>query len=214
LYVATSRTALVVALVLVILFAAKKLNAKGIALVFSGAVLVGITGWSSSPYLRERIKEIWTDLQKYEAADTSTSSGERLVFWKKSIEFIRESPIIGHGTGSIHPLFEKSAIGQTGAASEATVNPHNQTLAVGIQLGLVGVTLLWAMWFAHLVLFRGTGLAEWIGLVVVVQNIVGSLFNSHLLDFVQGWTYVIGVGVAGGAALKSRRLEENAARPQ
>lgn len=214
LYVATSRTALVVALVLVILFAARKLNAKGIALVFSGAVLVGITGWSSSPYLRERIKEIWTDLQKYEAADTITSSGERLVFWKKSIEFIRESPVIGHGTGSIHPLFEKSAIGQTGAAGEATVNPHNQTLAVGIQLGLVGITVLWAMWFAHLVLFRGTGLAEWIGLVVVVQNIVGSLFNSHLLDFVQGWTYVIGVGVAGGAALKSRRLEENAARPQ
>jgi O-antigen ligase len=207
LYVATSRTALVLALVLVVLFAARKLNAKGIALVFSGAVLLGITSWSSSPYLRERIKEVWTDLQRYEAADTFTSSGERLVFWKKSIEFIRQSPAIGHGTGSIHPLFEKSAIGQTGAAGEATVNPHNQTLAVGIQLGLVGITVLWAMWIAHLLLFRGNGLPEWIGLVVVVQNIVGSLFNSHLFDFVQGWVYVIGVGVAGGIAMKSSRLE-------
>jgi O-antigen ligase len=167
LYVATSRTALVVALVLVVLLAARKLNAKGIALVFSGAVLVGITGWSSSPYLRERIKEIWTDLQKYEAADTLTSSGERLVFWKKSIEFIRQSPVIGHGTGSIHPLFEKSAIGQTGAAGEATANPHNQTLAVGINLAL------WALpysgpcgspifsCFAAMACPNGSGLSSW-----------------------------------------------------
>ncbi len=75
---------------------------------------------------------------------------------------------------------------------------------MAIQLGLVGVTVLWAMWIAHLLLFRGNGLAEWIGLAVVAQNLVGSLFNSHLFDFVQGWVYVIGVGVAGGAALRAR----------
>ena len=63
------------------------------------------------------------------------------------------------------------------------------------------------MWIAHLLLFRGGGLAAWIGLVIVVQNIVGSLFNSHLFDFLQGWTYVFGVGVAGGMVLK-RRAEQ------
>ena len=62
---------------------------------------------------------------------------------------------------------------------------------MAIQLGLVGAVVLWAMWIAHLLLFRGNGLAEWIGLVVVVQNIVGSLFNSHLFDFAQGWVYVL-----------------------
>ena len=65
--------------------------------------------------------------------------------------------------------------------------------------------VLWAMWIAHLLLFRGSGLAEWVGLVIVVQNIVGSLFNSHLFDFAQGWVYVLGVGVAGGMALKAAR---------
>jgi len=48
--------------------------------------------------------------------------------------------------------------------------------AVAIQLGLVGAAVLWAMWIAHFLLFRGNGLAEWVGLVLVVQNIVGSLF--------------------------------------
>ena len=38
--------------------------------------------------------------------------------------------------------------------------------------------------------------------MLVVQNIVGSLFNSHLFDFTQGWVYVFGVGVAGGMVLK------------
>jgi hypothetical protein len=73
-------------------------------------------------------------------------------------------------------------------------------------LGFVGAAILWAMWIAHMLLFRGDGLAEWIGLVIVIQNVVGSLFNSHLFDFTQGWLYVVGVGVAGGMVLKNRRL--------
>jgi O-antigen ligase len=101
-------------------------------------------------------------------------------------------------------LFAEAAAGQTGAAGSATSNPHNQTFAVAIQLGLIGAAVLWAMWIAHLLLFRGSGLAEWIGLVIVVQNVVGSLFNSHLFDFVQGWVYIVGVGVCGGMALKHR----------
>ena len=38
-----------------------------------------------------------------------------------------------------------------------------------------------------------------IGIAIVTQNIVGGLFNSHLFDFTQGWFYVFGVGVLGGA---------------
>jgi hypothetical protein len=56
-----------------------------------------------------------------------------------------------------------------------------------------------------LLLFRGDGLAPWVGLLVVVQNIFSSLFNSHLFDFHEGWMYVLGVGVAGGMVLRARR---------
>jgi hypothetical protein len=171
---------------------------------FGSAILVSMIAWTSSPHLQGRITQMWTDFKQYEATDERNSSGERIEFWKKSIKFVWQSPMIGYGTGSIHALFEKSAIGQTGTAGVAAANPHNQTLAVAIQLGLVGAAALWGMWIAHLLLFRGNGLAEWIGLVIVVQNIVGSLFNSHLFDFVQGWVYVIGVGVAGGMVLKKR----------
>jgi O-antigen ligase len=210
LFVATGRTALVLILALLVLFAIRKLSRGGILVVFAGTIALAALAWTASPYLRGRVVQIWTDFQSYEASDQRNSSGERIEFWKKSVAFIREAPILGHGSGSMPALFAKSAAGQGGAAAAPTSNPHNQTFAVAIQLGLIGAGLLWAMWIAHLLLFRGPGLVEWIGLVLVAQNIVGSLFNSHLFDFTQGWTYVFGVGVAGGVALKNRALPKPA----
>jgi hypothetical protein len=63
------------------------------------------------------------------------------------------------------------------------------------------------MWLVHLLLFRGDGLVAWIGLLVVVQNIFTSLFNSHIFDFNEGWMYVLGVGIAGGMVLKTGSRE-------
>jgi len=65
-----------------------------------------------------------------------------------------------------------------------------------------------------LLLFRGEGLVAWIGLMVVLQNFFSSLFNSHLFDFHEGWMYVLGVGVAGGMALRANAAEapENVVR--
>jgi O-antigen ligase len=60
--------------------------------------------------------------------------------------------------------------------------------------------VLLAMWAAHYCLFRASDLTGWIGTVVVVENAVSSLTSSHLFDFVHGWLYVLGVGIAGGMA--------------
>src|SRR5205085_6385542 len=89
-------------------------------------------------------------------------------------------------------------------AGHVIANPHNQTLNVAIQWGVVGVVLLYGMWLSHLLLFRGDDPVAWIGLLVVVQNVFGSLFNSHLFDFNAGWMYVLGVGIAGGMTQGAR----------
>jgi hypothetical protein len=44
--------------------------------------------------------------------------------------------------------------------------------------------------------------------MVVVQNFFTSLFNSHIFDFNEGWMYVLGVGIAGAAALKALRSRQ------
>ncbi len=203
-FVANGRTALVMLLVLLFVFALTRLSARSGVLFLGAVAAVVVAAWLSSSYLRDRVQQIWTEAQVYEQTDVRNSSGERIEFAKKSLAFIRDAPLIGHGTGSIHALFEKAAAGRTGAQGVASTNPHNQTFAVGIQIGLVGMAVLWAMWIAHLWLFRGAGFAAWVGLLIVVQNIVGSIFNSHLFDFLQGWTYVVGVGVAGGMVLRAR----------
>lgn len=202
LYVATTRTALVIIPVLTLVFGYKLAGWKGAIGLVVGCFVLAAAAWPSSTYLRIRVVSFFHELDSYRPGGQPTSVGERLTFWTKSVEFIRAAPVFGHGTGSIHDQFRRTTAGQTGMAAEAAANPHNQTLAVGIQLGFVGIALLYAMWIAHLMLFRSATFAAWVGLVVVIQNIVGSLFNSHLFDFTHGWVYVVGVGIAGGVVLK------------
>jgi O-antigen ligase len=120
------------------------------------------------------------------------------------LPIIASAPIIGHGTGSITEEFQRITAGKTGVAATPTVNPHNQTFAVAIQLGLLGAAVLWAMWIAHVALFTARSSLAWLGLVVVAENILSSTVHSHLFDFNNGWLYVFGVGVLGGTILGER----------
>jgi hypothetical protein len=134
-----------------------------------------------------------------------------------SVKAIGEAPLIGHGTGSIEGVFARIASADP-TAPAGTTNPHNQIFATAIMLGLPGVILLLAMWAAQFRMFLQPGFTAWIGLSVVAQNVIGSLFNSHLFDFSQGWLYVFGVGIAGGVMLRrpaagTARKGEVAMRP-
>jgi len=209
-YIATGRTSVAVMPVLLALFGLRLFGWRGAFGVIIAGVVVGTIAWFSSPYLRGRVEQAVREVHLYETQNADTSSGERLEFWKKSLRFIAAAPVIGHGTGSIKEQF-RGVVGTSGPSTIISENPHQQTLTVAIQLGLMGVIVMYAMWIAHLLLFRGSGLVAWCGLMVVVQNIVSSLFNSHLFDFNQGWFYVFGVGVLGGAVL-SLRPREPAAR--
>jgi hypothetical protein len=197
-FVAISRGDAIVIPVLVILFGWRWFGFKGAV---SACVAVGVlaaAAWLGSPYLRARVQQAIEDVQIYRTTHVHNDVGDHIEFLKKSIAFVREAPVMGHGTGSIRDLFQRSTIGQTGAAAVPSVNPHNQILAVAIQLGFVGATVLLAMWVAHYCLFRAPDLTAWIGTVVVVENVISSLSSSHLFDFVHGWLYVLGVGIIGG----------------
>jgi O-antigen ligase len=202
-FVIVSRTALVTIPIMLAVFAVLHLRWRTTLMILCAAMVAGVVAWAVSPLLQEKISSIGREYRLYEDHGATTSVGERLEFWRKSLLFFVEAPIAGHGTGSTEGLFEQAAAGQTGVAAEVIRNPHNQTLNVAVQWGVIGIVVLYAMWFSHLALFRGEGLFNWIGLLVVVQNIFTSLFNSHLFDFHEGWMYVLGVGVAGGLVLSA-----------
>jgi O-antigen ligase len=209
LYVETARTTLVVVAVLLCLFGLRQFGWKGAF----GACAIGIVlagaGWMTSPHLRWRVLRAIQDVQAYDAKNVNTPVGQRFEYWKKSLKFVARAPVLGHGTGSILQLFQRDATAQTHPAA-ITANPHNQVLVVALELGIVGSIVLFAMWASQLALFRERTLIAWFGLVVVVQNVVSCLFNSHLFDFTQGWLYVFGVGVIGGTVLHNRDAGERA----
>ena len=203
-FVFTSRTGLLVAPFLIAALGWRLSGAKGLAIAGLVAVVLGPALWFSSSHLRDFSLQSVADLRAYFATNAITSAGLHFEFLRKSVIIIKDAPVIGHGTGSIAEQFRRAAAGESGAEGVASVNPHNQILAVAIQIGSIGAIVLAAMWAAHLLLFRGGGAVAWVGMVVVIENVVSSATNSHLFDFTQGWLYVFGVGVAGGMVLKQR----------
>ena len=206
-FVVVSRTALVTIPIMYAMFALLHLRWRSIAVISLALIAGAAIAWQVSPQLRKTADTFVSDYTRYVEKGEPTSMGLRLEFWRKSLGFFAEAPIKGHGTGSTRGLFEAVATpsGHYQASSEVIGNPHNQTLNVAVQWGLIGIVILYAIWILHLRVFRGEGLAHWIGLLVVVQNVFTSLFNSHLFDFHEGWMYVIGVGVAGGMVIQAQR---------
>jgi O-antigen ligase len=187
--------------VLLLLLGFREFGWKGMLIVGLAGGLLASVAWASSPLLRLRVNQIAEEVQDYRAGKTWSTVGLRFEFWKNGTEFVAAAPLVGHGTGTIGALFRRNP------ASPGTDNPHNQILAVAIQLGIIGAILLIAMWTAHLALFReGTPIASF-GLIIVVSNIVSSLFNSHLFDFTQGWLYVFGIGILAGTLLGRKQID-------
>jgi len=205
LFVNLSRTAMVTMPIMLAVFGFLHLTWRSGVAILVGTILLAALAWTISPQLQWKVTTFKRDYDIYRELDQPTSIGLRLVFWQKSLRFFADAPLFGHGTGSIHGLFHEAATGPAVLAEGQIIsNPHNQALNVAIQWGVVGVAVLFGIWFSHFMLFRGDGPAAWIGLLVVVQNVFTSLFNSHIFDFHEGWMYVLGVGIAGGMLKRSQ----------
>jgi O-antigen ligase len=209
-YVAFSRTQLVVFPFLLVVFGIQRFGLRGAYVAIAvGAIFVSLV-WFTSPDLRGRVMDAVQvvhglqpgDVPGSPTDDSRISAKLHLSFLTRSIQIIGGAPFIGHGTGSINELFRQSVAEETGFDATVTTNPHNQTFAVAIQLGILGSIALYAMWISHAMLFWSAGREGWIGFLLVIQNVISSLFNSHVFDFTQGWIYVFGVGAIGGVVLR------------
>ena len=205
-FVAVSRSALLTIPIILAVVAFRYWNWRGTAIVICGTGAIGLAAWLVSPQIRYKCETMIQDYRLYTEQNAPTSISLRLEFWRKSIDRFVEAPWLGHGTGSIRAIIDSKAVDRMPLSADVVRNLHNQTLNSAVQWGAVGIVMLYAMWFSHLLLFRGGGWISWIGTVVVVQNMLSSMFNAHLSDFVEGWIYVLGVGVAGGMLKRQRKV--------
>lgn len=207
-FIFVSKTGLLIAMAMLGLFLMHCGGWRRAGLVAVPALLLVAIGlWVSAPAQR-RLAQFSsdvssTDLASEKSSAESVSTAARLDFWTKAVGFIRQAPLFGHGTGSIKPMYQSMEAAAPSPYGEATPDPHNQFFHVVLQIGLVGGALLLAMWIAHGWLFLGGGVAGGIvgvlGQAIVLQNVIGSLFNSHLTTVTQGMLYCLAVGLLGAA---------------
>lgn len=209
-FIHPSRTGLLIIPVLVLLFMVQRIGVRrGTLIGLATSILACLLLWQTSERIRERVESAITEVHRYSANGEATSAGYRLEWYRQTSGLVAHSPIIGYGAGGVRAAMEGMVKAGTLDEKFVTSNPHNQALLTAMQTGLIGVGLLMAMWLSHTIALAGSSLAARIGLAIVIQNIAGGFFNSHLADFTQGWMYVIGVGVTIAAARSQASITAN-----
>jgi O-antigen ligase len=202
-----SKTGMLIAAALLGLFLARTAGwRRSLALAIPLAFMaLAATLLSSEAQLR--VVQISKDIRSLSGedlnADPTVSTASRIDFWRKALELIGEAPVLGHGTGSTKSLYQRLELEKPSPYGEAVPDPHNQFLAIAIQVGLVGAALLLAMWVSHFLLFAGFGVPQMLGQAIVLQNVLGSLFNSQLSQITQGTLYCLAVGLLGGLVMRA-----------
>jgi O-antigen ligase len=198
-FVYLSKTGMIMAGSLLVLLILHTWNWRlALSIAIPSVLVIAAALWLSGP-AQLRLAEMSTDMHASDATAETISTASRIDFWSKAIGFVKEAPLLGHGTGSIQPLYQAMEATRPSPYGRATPDPHNQFLHVTLQVGLLGGIVLLAMWVAHFRMFLHRDVVSIMGQAIVLQNVVGSLFNSHLATVTQGMLYCLAVGVLGAA---------------
>ncbi len=185
--VTPGRTGMMVYVLLIILYLWQRLSAKVffLAAAFLCLIMTGI--YYKSDNVSSRLQKAVSEVQNYQPGIARTSMGMRLDWYQNSVELIRQKPLLGHGTGSFAKVQGQIIKGTWTAPTD---NPHNEYLLIGVQLGLVGLTVFMAVFSAQL--FCSFKLPEYNRNMLqgmVISMMTGCLMNSFLFDSMQGHFY-------------------------
>ena len=188
-YIAPGRTGMFVSIALIILTVFQHFNLKKsiigvlICVAAIGAILISSHNFST------RCSEAVTEIQKYQPGSSRTSLGMRFDWWHNSITLIKEKPIFGHGTGSFETEQRRLIKGSKTMKSD---NPHNEYLFLGVQVGLVGVSLYLALLGGIFgASYKKEKPSNYLLQGVVIAMFCGCLMNSFLYDSHQGHFFAI-----------------------
>ena len=158
------------------------------------AVLTPVVAFSLAMLLstafNQRYMAVFSEVKAYHSETNGhkdTSSGERLNYWKKSLQAMAERPLLGFGVGAWQQQYWRLEASAPTKNTASVRNPHQEFLFWGVQLGVVGVLLLsawlgsfmWTSWHFAPPVMRAT-----VSLLVVFT--VACAFNSALYDGLVG----------------------------
>lgn len=163
------------------------------------ATLIGI-GLLTINYSSAFKQRLELTIKEYSERDKKelTSVGQRIEFLDKSIQLIKESPLIGHGTGSYGKEFCRLA--ETPEWCEVgKAHPHNQFMSMGVQFGVVGILVYLAL--IGSIIGRSRHLSpsdRLLGIGIALTLITDSIFHAplFLVAEAQFFTLIMAVTMA------------------
>ncbi len=195
LYVEVGRTGYVVAIALAVLLLFEAAPRKWI---LPGLVLIALVAASAfflSPTTAGRMAGIVTAVEGNELPrDAATASaGIRMRFYRHGVATILRHPVFGTGTGSFNISYNDQAVIDDNAS---TSNPHNEYIMIAVQTGIIGIALLLALFAA--LWFSAKRLAQveaWRGRAATLAFALSCMFNSSLLDHIDGHSFAFQIAL-------------------
>ena len=208
LYFLPGRTGWVIAAALLTLIVWWELPARlRVAALLMPVCLAGLLLLTSG-MARDRIGKVVTETDSFvENGVETSSSGERLNFWRRSAQSIAEHPVLGTGVGSWQARYHQLEGGHPPANTRTIRNPHNEYLLIAVQAGVPGALLfvlfLLAMCRDASRFDRATAHSI---VLITVSLAVASLFNSALFDGTKGSFFCILAGLLFAYGLGGRAV--------
>jgi O-antigen ligase len=167
-----------------VFFGQRRLGTRGI--VAAVLLVVSVAGMLLlAPTSRERMLQGVQEVENYDQAKEVTSMGIRMIFWKNTVEMIREQPLFGYGTGAFGTAYDHKIAGRTGVAATPAGDPHNQYMKITAENGVVAL-LIFLGFLVAAARQRCAAPYRMIGLCVLASWCATSLFNSHFSTFNEG----------------------------
>ena len=163
----------------------ERLRWRGLAVAAGAGALLLASAYALHLPMVDRLLAMSVDYQQWRVGvGGETSIGARIDLYRTSLEIIAAHPLLGVGTGGFTSAY---AAATTTHGPTVWNNPHNQYLLTTVQLGVVGlcalVALFAAVWRSAAKLAKAPRLAAQ-GLLLTIA--LGCLLNSLLIDHTEG----------------------------
>ena len=142
-FLSTGRSGYVVGGLVVFLMVFQTVPKKWGWLAFVVPVLMVVTAFTVSSRVQTRITVVFDEVSQYIQSNQLSqeqlgSQGERLNYWARSIDMVRDQPMLGVGLGAWRMNYLKYG----GLQSDAPSNPHQQYLLMATEGGVIALVLL------------------------------------------------------------------------
>lgn len=141
--------------------------------------------WS---FLRKRIYELVNEYDEFinNRRTHGHSVSMRFYYWKKSIEIIKQHPLLGVGTGDVQQELNKLFEQETVLTSEWYKHPHNQFISIAVAMGVPALLVfIWSLIYPVVQLRKTLHAVYWPFLVISVM----SFFTEDTLESLAGISF-------------------------